>query len=503
MATTDHPSSADLLLLLSNELDAERTDEVKAHLQQCGDCQRAIAEIESLYEGLARVDEHAAQYRIRSVMERRRHSFWKSIPRYQGWAAAVASSVIAALLLVTVMEYTPSARAEALLSHAANAEKAKGNRAHLLRVEAAGSGCSVSIRDAASVISASDSDQEVCGRFASHLQQVGWDWNDVLSANQFKRWRDGLHGKTDAIHTVGDATEVSTVTKDGPLHRVVLRVRSGDYHAMQARFQFAAHDGGNEPEFEVMERQDVPEERATSAAVLPTHGALPESPAAPETLVDPTDLAESDVRLALHRLGLDSSVLLAVKREPTIVEVIGVVSDRTHAESLAHALGGVEHVETNVSVEGEGRGPSTWQAFQGDAPPLAYDKVNVLFAEDPEARQKFINRVDMLTQRLVAEARTRDGLLALVTRLRLQKEADPLREALADTESKMSVDLGSLASTLEPISGPIKTEGTHLTAVEADDLFQLTHELLFRGKSESQRNEDDALAGTRRILSGK
>ena len=500
MATTDHPSSADLLLLLSNELDAERTDEVKAHLQQCDDCQRDLTEIESLYEGLARVDEHAAQYRIRSAIERRRHSFWKSIPRYQGWAAAVASSVIAALLLVTVMEYTPSARAEALLSHAANAEKAKGNRAHLLRVEAAGSGCSIRIRDAASVISASDSDQEVCGRFASHLQQVGWDWNDVLSANQFKRWRDGLHGKTDSIHAVGNATEVSTVTKDGPLHRAVLRVRSGDYHAMQARFQFA--DGG-EPEFEVTEHEPAPGERATGVAVLPTHVASPESAAVPEAVVDPTDLTESDVRLALHRLGLDSSVLLAVKREPTIVEVTGVVPDRMHAESLAHALGGVEHVETDVSVEGEGSRPSTWQAFQGDAPPLAYDKVNALFAEDPDARQKFINRVDMLTQRLVAEARTRDGLLALVKRLRLQKEADPLRAALADTESKMSVDLGTLAATLEPISGPIKTEGTHLTAVEADDLFQLTHELLFRGKSESQRNEDDALAGTRRILSGK
>lgn len=500
MATSDHPSSTDLLLWLSKELVSERTDEIRDHLQDCEHCQKTITEIESLYAGLARVDEQAAQYRIREALERRHRPFWKVIPIRPKWTVVITSTVIAALLLVAVTEYAPSARAEVLLSRAASAEKAQ--RSRTLRIEASGMGCSVVIHDAAAMVSTAGSDQTFCRRLASHLQAAGWGWNDLLSARSFKQWRDGLHDKQDSIRKLADTTEVVTRTNEGPLHSAVLRVRSKDYRPVEARFQFAAESGEEAPEFAVTEREEVPREPEHVAAQPPV-SPRPEAAVAPSTVVDPVDKTESDVRLALHRLGLDTNVLLAVKREPGDIEIAGVVPDKELAESLAHSLAGLDHVETHVDIEGNGGSSSTWRAFQGDSPPLAYDKINTLFAEDPEERQKFINRVDMLTQRLVAEARTRDGLLVLIKRLRSRNEDILLHNALAETESSITADLGSLASTLEPVSGPLKTHGTYLTAAAANELFQVTHELVFRSKSDSPLSLEESLVRVHRLMSGE
>ncbi len=507
MATQEHPSSADLLLWQSGELSSERTEEVRLHLQGCEECQHEIAELESIYDGVATVDDRTAQYRVRDALEERHLHFWKRLQFRPRWTAATASIVIAALLLVTFTEYTPSARAEALLSRAVKEEVTGQEHAHLLKIQSSGVNCNVVVRHAVAVVSASNSDQSLCGRLTTNLHNAGWNWNDLLSARSFKQWREGLKEKKDAVRKLSDATEVTTTTIHGPLRRATLRVRSIDYQAVQARFVFASGAEEEQPEFEVTESEDVPQEISKSdpapAPVMPEPKTLPP----PLPVIDPMDATEADVRLALHRLGADKSVLLAVNRGPDTIHVTGVVPDKAQADSIIGSLSSLSHVETHVAAEGEGGLSSSWRSFQGDAPPLAYDKLNTLYSESPQARQRFINHVDDITQRLLAEARTRDSLLVLANRLLSQSEAEQLKLTLADTESSMAADLGSLAFALQPVlepaSNPLTPGARGLTSVQAIRLYDLVHELVFMNRANNRLSLEDTQAQVCRLISGK
>ncbi len=502
MAILEHPSSADLLLWQSGELSPERTDAVRRHLAGCEECQQRVAELESLYEGLAAVDDHAAQYRVREVLEQRHRSFWRRLQLNPRWTTATASVVIAALLLVIFTEYTPSARAEVLLTRAVKEESAETSRPHLLKIQSSGLNCNVVLDRAAAVISASDSNGNFCGRLSTNLHAAGWTWNDLLSAQSFKQWRASLKEKKDAVRKLPDESEVTTSTNEGPLHRATLRLRSTDYRSIQARFVFVSSTGEEEPEIEVTESEKIPQEVAHNApAPLPAAPRSAPVPALPPA--NPLDITEAEVRMTLHRLDADKNVLLAVNREPNDIQVTGIASEKAQASSITSSLANLPHVQTQVATEGEGNPTSGWQSFQGDAPPLAYDKVNALYPDDPQGRQKFINSVDAITRRLVAEASTRDNLRTLANRLQSSGEAEQLSPALSDTESSMSVDLGSLASELRPMIGPVTPQAGRLTYAQATQLYILVHELVFMNKSDNPLGLDDSLAQVRRLIAGK
>ncbi len=502
MAILEHPSSADLLLWQSGELSPERTEDVRCHLAECEECQQKVAELESLYEGVAVVDDHAAQYRIREVLEQRHRPFWRRLQFNSRWTATTATVVIGALLLVTFTEYTPSARAEMLLNHAVKEESSETSRPHLLQVQSSGMNCNIVVTQAAVMVSASGSNENFCGRLTTNLHAAGWSWNDLLSAHSFKQWRASLKEKKDAVKKLSDADEVTTATSHGPVHRATLRLRSTDYRPTEARFVFVSTTGEEEPEIEVLSNETIPLEVArTTPAPLPTEPHPAPAPVLPP--VNPLDLTEAEVRLTLHRLGADKNVLLAVNREPDDIRVSGVVPDKAQAASLTSSLVSLPKVKTQVVVEGEGSPASNWQSFQGNAPPLAYEKVNELYPDDPQERQRFVNNVDMITRRLVAEAKNQDGLLTLENRLRPHAEAEQLTPTLADTQSNVNADLSSLATVLEPIIGPVKPQPAPLTYAQATQLYTLVHELIFMNNSDNPFGLDESAAQVRRLIAGK
>ena len=70
-------------------------------------------------------------------------------------------------------------------------------------------------------------------------------------------------------------------------------------------------------------------------------------------VVDPADANESWVRLALHRLGVDACVLLAVERKGTTIRVWGVVATSEAKNAVLDALSTAPDVEVDVLSEAE------------------------------------------------------------------------------------------------------------------------------------------------------
>ena len=502
MATLDHPTLADLLLWQSGELSSERAETLSRHLAECEECQARIEELESLYGDIGFVGDQDAQFRFHEALQEKRQPFWRKFRIAPAWMAATASAVIVALLLVTFIEYAPSAQAETLLGRAIKEESTENGNAHILKIHSSGMDCNIVFRRAAAVVSASDSNQDFCGQLTANLHQAGWSWNDLLSARSFKQWRDGLKEKKDGISKLPDITEVTTTTTSGPLHRATLRLRTTDYHAVQARFVFASTVGVEQPEFEVTESRDVPQEIA-KVELAPIHAnQRPELHSASLPAVDPMDEAETDVRLALHRLGADRNVLLTVHREPDSIKVSGIVPGFQTAP-IANSLAGLPHVETRIVSEGQDLPSTGWQNFHGDAPPLAYEQINTLYLNDSPGRRRFINNLDALTLRLVGEARTREGLCALVKQPQSPSRIAQLNTALADIDANMKADLGSISSLLEPLIGPTKSQARPLTYAQAAELYTLVHELVSMNKSDNPVGLGETFDWVRLVISGR
>lgn len=502
MAISDHPTSAELLLWQSGELSPERADELRRHLADCDECNDKVENLESLYGEIASTRREAAQDRFHRAFEERQRPFWRKSHITLRWTAATASVIIAALLLVTFTEYTPSARAEVLLTRAVNEEVTAREHAHVLKIQSSGMNCNVVVRHAAALVSTSDSDQEFCGQLTSDLHDAGWSWNDLLSARTFKQWREGLKEKKDTIKKLPDATEVTTTTNEGRLQRATLRLRSADYRAVQARFVFASPMGVKQPEFEVTESEYIPQEIAKIEPDQLPVSPLPESPPATSPIVDPLDTAETDVRLTLHRLGADKNVLLAVNRRPDAVQVTGIVP-ANQAASITGSLAGLPHVEAHIDSEGKGLSSTGWQNFHGDAPPLAYEQINALYADDTQGRQQFVNELDTVTLRLAGEARTREDLRSLANRLQQSSDGPQLHATATELQANMSADLSALASALKPIIGPVTPQAGRLSYAQATQLYTLVHELASANKSDNALSLDETIDRIKHLMSGR
>lgn len=501
MATLDHPTLAELLQWQTGELSPEEAEEVQRHIAGCEECQARIAELEALYGDIGTVSDQDAHFQFHQALQQKRRPLWQRLQISPRWTAVTASVVIAALLIMTLTEYTPSARAETLLVRAVKEEATRTDNAHVLKIQSSGMNCNIVVRRDATVVSAADSNRTLCGRLTSNLHEVGWNWDDLLSARSFKQWRDGLKEKKDAINKLSDATEVITTGTDGPLHRATLRLRSTDYRPVQARFVFASISGEEQPEFEVTASEDGLQEVAENAAVRTPALPRPVPPPTSLPVVDPMDSVEAEVRLALHRIGADKNVLLAVNRGPDVVKVTGTVSEGESTQ-ITSSLAGLSHVESHIVSEGQDPPSTGWQNFHGDAPPLAFEQVNALYPNDPQGRRKFVNDLDVITLRLAGEAKSRDALLALAQRPQSTSNAAELSSAQVNLEVGIKTDLGLLASALQPLTGPVAPRGSHLSYAQATQLYTLVHELVSMNKSDNTLGLDDTLNRVKRLISG-
>jgi hypothetical protein len=191
-----------------------------------------------------------------------------------------------------------------------------------------------------------------------------------------------------------------------------------------------------------------------------------------------------------------------VNRKPDAVQISGIVP-ATQAASITSSLAGLPHVETRIGSEGDGQPSTGWQNFRGDTPPLAYEQINALYANDPQARQKFVNDLDAITLRLAGEARTKDGLLPLANRLEQSSDGPQLHAAITQVQSSMRADLAALASALQPIIGPVTPQAGRLSYAQATQLYTLVHELVSANQSDDSLSLDETTDRIKHLISGR
>lgn len=495
---SEHSSFEELLLWHSGELSPEQATAVKAHLSVCRECASRIAEITDICEDVNWVSTEAAQRGLRSaISSKKRHRFFVSRPVAAGIAAAL---IVSLLLLFTFSDLTPEARADSLLSKAIREETAAVSHRRLVHFKSGPNQCQWTVgADGSQSTPAAFASSSFCGLVSANLQSA--DWNDPLSARSFQRWRNSLKKKRDTIAKAPEATEVTTSTQEGPLRSATLRVRVSDYRPVAVRFQFADSSGVEQPAVDITE-EEVPQQVAEFPTPPEPKTPTPATPPAP-AIIDPMDETEARGRLILHRLGVDTNVLLAVELTGSGIRVWGVVPTTETKNAVSAALSGTPGVEVNVLSEAEEaqrQAPLPWTAAHGDNSPLGFDQIRTLFSDNPAGRQEFLNELDAITRRLAGEARTRDALLALASRLRSSEQEEPLQKAVADLDSRMAVDTALLANQLQPLTGKISGRTKRLSYPQAMELYTLVHDVAFQSRSREPLALDDALARVRALL---
>ncbi len=153
--------------------------------------------------------------------------------------SVTASILILALVLFSLNEFTPEARAETLLRHAIEQQASGSPASQMLRVEASSLQCRFPKQNnSPEALTMTNRNQSGCEFLADRFHEAGWNRSELLSARAFQRWRKALHHKRDSIHQITDATEVTTTTEEGSIRSATLRLRSSDDRPVFGRFEF-------------------------------------------------------------------------------------------------------------------------------------------------------------------------------------------------------------------------------------------------------------------------
>ncbi len=483
MTSETHPEFETLLLWQTGELEPDQAREVQRHIASCASCREKLDNLDDFYSEGDWVSSLMAERSMhaRLAKEKKRYRWVRN-----GWPAAVAAGLIVAVLLYTT-EFTPSAQAETLLNRAITRESETPFHPHVLRIGLGSQNCNVAFAQPDTpVLQTTVSAATVCGSINQQLLSAGWSWSTALSAKGFEQWRASLPRKHDAIHKTSDFTEVSTRTDDGPIHEATLRLRNTDYEAVAARVQFASD--GPDSSIEIEETPYTPPVETASAPVV-THAPL-SSHSVIEPTLSPLDRSEAEVRLALHRIGADSNILLAANRQADAIRVWGIAPTPDAKASIVQSLANIPDVSLAVMTEAEqkaSQAPLPWQAAHSGAPPLAYDQVNDVFKGNDEGRQKFLNDLDAITRRILGEAKARDALLTLATHDRASDYGSPLRNAADDLGKKLLADQRLLVERLGPayaaFQQPVPKQTSPLNYEQATQVYLLIHRLFIADDS--------------------
>ncbi len=493
----DHPDISELLLFESRELEEDRAKAVRQHLSVCAACRAKLSEIDFLKENVVEIHTAAMQLNLKfAAEERRRRRVYEFLrPAIsRNWMAATASVLIAALLLFTLTDFTPAARAEALLSKAAKLETSATGPQYLEIMNGASQYLYVPGTPMKHSSGASAFPDAVIAGFRA----AGWTSRNPLSAKSFLEWRSSLRHKRDALRSVAGATEVTTSTAEGPIRKAMLRIRTSDNRPVAGEFEFSEET--HLAAVMVAEGKSPPVEKTTAsvANLAPGHAAA--AVVVPEAL-DPLDKVEAEARLKVHKLNQDGNILLAVQREPDTIKVWGAVSNERIGTQLNDALAGLTSVKVAISAQSEQENKDLpWKPYLGDTTPLAHEELQTLYPNDLTARQNLLNEVDSLTRRIVAEARARDGFVALAARMGTSNDTAQLRKAIEDIQAEMATDVGQLRSRLQPFTGALVGQTRPLSYARAVQLYTLVHQVLFLGRSQDAMTLEDAIERMRPLL---
>jgi hypothetical protein len=245
------------------------------------------------------------------------------------------------------------------------------------------------------------------------LTMAGVDWQQPLSAANFREWRDRLPEKTDRVaSTDPDILTLITDSDSGNVKESSLSLRKTDFHPVARRVLMRDSE-----EFDISEMNyDVLGWDIVNAESLfePIPAAVVRNSEAVESFVN---VAETEllVRYALHKAGADLGepidIHILAQRQPP-VSVVGIVPSPQRKQELLAALSGISHVSAQLQTEDEAARvmlPRPARPEGGAEPKIVpttspIEKELVEYFGSPAAVDEFSQHVLSVTERLMAHA---------------------------------------------------------------------------------------------------
>jgi DNA-directed RNA polymerase specialized sigma24 family protein len=299
------------------------------------------------------------------------------------------------------------------------------------------------------------------------------DWNSLLDAETYQRWRGDRAAFEDKVHPQGkDELVLDTTFSKGPVTEAFLTLRIPDYHVIAESLHFQDHSVMEiaEVSYDVVPFAFAPagvfEERASLPILrLPAPAALKSIGPSNAELAKAEITAES----VLHGLDADlgEQINISADGEMRAVVIRGVVSDDPRKEQLVSALHNIPHTQVSILTVDEAlqqssssetgnlsdKTSSTMQVM-ASAPPLLESELNARLP-DKDQRIEYVNQTLSLVQSASGRAW---ALNRLADRHSAQEvaalDADSRRQLnilLSDHISAIREDISSLQNRLAEV----------------------------------------------------
>jgi len=199
----------------------------------------------------------------------------------------------------------------------------------------------------------------------TRLARANVSWDEPLSPLNYKEWRDGQRVTEDVVRRSGD--NLLTLTSDvgdGEVERETLTVRARDFHPVErtvtfrnaetievAELDYSVSPWGppNESLFDPLPRRGF---SAPARVLVPPPVPLPvtTSVALPVLTKAELDEAELKTRLVLNQLHADTDERIHLSRDPTGIQVSGIVETGERKQELEAQLSAISYVTPSIST---------------------------------------------------------------------------------------------------------------------------------------------------------
>jgi hypothetical protein len=427
----EHPPVDILLLHLEGELEGRKADRVRLHVDQCAACRESCAQLErgiscfTVFRDSVAIPAPAPRTRMlrerllaaqagrrpSAVFERFRSLFLlNSSPRL---AVVLGGASLCLIAWLVVFLNTPgqSVYASQILGDARQAsdqllahsrvlnQKIRLRRGSLVIERSVHHGRPVPLQAA---------DPGVDAQLLADLDHAHINLNDPLNANDFAQWRAGQREHTDSVkETTQDVTITTRVSGDAITEGTLTLSRSGWRPiARSVELRGEAPIEISEVSYGISDTTSL---EPSSAA----NGTLPAAPgasaaAAPVVQVSPAELeiAEVDLREALHTMGADVSAAPQIWRSGNTVFFHAFPQVPGQRRAIEEAANQIPHVKEAEGASQPGA------AAERPAPPAAPAVTNALLSRfgSEQAARAFFDSLRNRSAHVIAESAALDQL---------------------------------------------------------------------------------------------
>ncbi len=331
---SEHLTDQELLLAS----DREGGSRAELHLAACEACRARVSELEQVEQAYRGV--HAELRRTQPAPPKA----WKPLPaaptpmpaRRRSWPVLAFAAAAAAAVFVTLLVRDPKPAAlPAINDLLASAEKAQQPWAPTRRVALRSRKRSQLYIRPAVLIREAGAPHPLEGLF----HKAGYNWNEPLSTRSYNDWRRALTRRKDSVaksidpKTAEPLYVLKTETDASSLQECTLSLRQRDLQPVSAELHFEAG-----------EIVDI-EEAAALAAPAPRIATAPTTAPAPNW-----DVAELEVRVALHNIGADLGEPLTISAGDGRLTVTGRGISPTRQAEITQALAAFPNVTTRFEA---------------------------------------------------------------------------------------------------------------------------------------------------------